>query len=281
MLIFCQENLRQLLAQWASSHKPNKGQKPSQNPNTCILVAHDYKNWSVNGQTQCTQDSTGKFVYLIGGCGFEKPECGGKGASPPATLAEFTLDGVGGLDFFNVSLVDGYNVPTMVVPQGGSAQKQHALGLSFSFLLPFLHSSFHFHKQHQVLEEKLIGEDNNGSHGVPMTMTEREGKSEVTPMINHHRTSSSSSILTTIKTHHHSSTSSIGERMVTKALTITIDHLDFHSPFICLHHSKIVALTASEAHLHRHYQSMVSFFLLFIPVALVYRNPIKMNEEYE
>jgi hypothetical protein len=32
--------------------------------------------------------------------------CGGA-----ATLAEFTLDGSGGLDFFDVSLVDGYNLP--------------------------------------------------------------------------------------------------------------------------------------------------------------------------
>ncbi|XP_039851292.1 pathogenesis-related protein 5-like [Panicum virgatum] len=32
-------------------------------------------------------------------------------AAMPATLAKFTLDGSGGLDFFDVSLVDGYNLP--------------------------------------------------------------------------------------------------------------------------------------------------------------------------
>ncbi|XP_028784635.1 thaumatin-like protein 1 [Neltuma alba] len=72
------------------------------------------------GRTQCSQDSTGKFSCVTGDCGSGRLECGGKGASPPATLAEFTLDGAGGLDFFDVSLVDGYNVPMMVVPQGGS-----------------------------------------------------------------------------------------------------------------------------------------------------------------
>ena len=39
---------------------------------------------------------------------------------PPATLAEFTLDGGGGLDFYDVSLVYGYNLPMLVVPKGGT-----------------------------------------------------------------------------------------------------------------------------------------------------------------
>lgn len=72
------------------------------------------------GRTLCSQDSTGKFSCLTGDCNSGKVECSGNGATPPATLAEFTLDGSGGLDFFDVSLVDGYNVPMLVVPQGGS-----------------------------------------------------------------------------------------------------------------------------------------------------------------
>lgn len=72
------------------------------------------------GRTLCSQDSAGKFSCVTGDCGSGKLECSGNGAAPPATLAEFTLDGAGGLDFFDVSLVDGYNVPMLVVPQGGS-----------------------------------------------------------------------------------------------------------------------------------------------------------------
>ncbi|KAK8980429.1 hypothetical protein V6N11_028990 [Hibiscus sabdariffa] len=45
--------------------------------------------------------------------------CNGKGASPPVTLAEFTI-GSGTQDFYDVSLVDGYNLPMMVEPSGGS-----------------------------------------------------------------------------------------------------------------------------------------------------------------
>lgn len=45
------------------------------------------------------------------------------GAIPPVTLAEFTLaavSGGAGLDFYDVSLVDGYNVPMIIEVTGGS-----------------------------------------------------------------------------------------------------------------------------------------------------------------
>lgn len=80
------------------------------------------------GRTLCTQDSAGKFSCLSGDCGSGKLECAGNAATPPATLAEFTLDGAGGLDFFDVSLVDGYNVPMLVAPQGGSGDNCTSTG---------------------------------------------------------------------------------------------------------------------------------------------------------
>ncbi|KAL3514779.1 hypothetical protein ACH5RR_027496 [Cinchona calisaya] len=72
------------------------------------------------GRTNCTQDSTGVFSCVTGDCGSGKLECAGGNGAPPATLAEFKLDGDGGKDFYDVSLVDGYNLPMLVVPQGGS-----------------------------------------------------------------------------------------------------------------------------------------------------------------
>ncbi|EYU21101.1 hypothetical protein MIMGU_mgv1a024852mg [Erythranthe guttata] len=69
------------------------------------------------GRTLCSQDpTTGKFACATGDCGSGAVECSGGGAVPPATLAEFTLNGAGGLDFYDVSLVDGYNLPLLVVP---------------------------------------------------------------------------------------------------------------------------------------------------------------------
>ncbi|PQQ10729.1 Glucan endo-1 3-beta-glucosidase [Prunus yedoensis var. nudiflora] len=46
--------------------------------------------------------------------------CNGSGAIPPATLAEFNIPAGGGQDFYDVSLVDGFNLPMSVTPQGGT-----------------------------------------------------------------------------------------------------------------------------------------------------------------
>ncbi|KAI3428937.1 uncharacterized protein J3R85_008961, partial [Psidium guajava] len=72
------------------------------------------------GRTLCSQNATaGRFTCATGDCGSPTVECSGSGAVPPATLAEFTLNGAGGLDFYDVSLVDGYNLPMAVAPRGG------------------------------------------------------------------------------------------------------------------------------------------------------------------
>lgn len=74
------------------------------------------------GRTLCSTDpATGKFACATGDCGSGTLECSGAGAIPPASLAEFTLNGADGLDFYDVSLVDGYNLPMLVSPQGGTA----------------------------------------------------------------------------------------------------------------------------------------------------------------
>ncbi|XP_040383663.1 thaumatin-like protein 1b [Oryza brachyantha] len=78
--------------------------------------------WSgrVWGRTLCGADqASGRFACATGDCGSGAVECGGGGAAPPTTLAEFTLNGGGGNDFYDVSLVDGSNLPMVVVPQGG------------------------------------------------------------------------------------------------------------------------------------------------------------------
>ncbi|KAI4389979.1 hypothetical protein MLD38_002138 [Melastoma candidum] len=74
------------------------------------------------GRTGCTFDpSTNQGACSTGDCGSGQLECGGSGATPPATLAEFTF-GVASSDskdFYDVSLVDGYNLPMVVQPSGG------------------------------------------------------------------------------------------------------------------------------------------------------------------
>ncbi|CAK9179124.1 unnamed protein product [Ilex paraguariensis] len=67
----------------------------------------------------CSTDS-GRVTCLSGDCGSGQVACNGAGGKPPATLVEFTLAGSGGQDFYDVSLVDGFNLPVSVIPQGGS-----------------------------------------------------------------------------------------------------------------------------------------------------------------
>ncbi|PSS29937.1 Thaumatin-like protein [Actinidia chinensis var. chinensis] len=89
------------------------------------------ESWSGRlwGRTLCAENSaTGKFTCVTGDCGSGTVDCGGAGAVPPATLAEFTLNGAGGLDFYDVSLVDGYNLPMLVVPRGGAGGNCTATG---------------------------------------------------------------------------------------------------------------------------------------------------------
>jgi hypothetical protein len=69
------------------------------------------------GRTGCRFDANGIGACDTGGCG-AKLACAGATGAPPATLVELTL-GAGGVDFYDVSLVDGYNLPMAVAPMPG------------------------------------------------------------------------------------------------------------------------------------------------------------------
>jgi hypothetical protein len=71
------------------------------------------------GRTGCNFDAHGRGSCETGDCGgFLK--CAGAGGEPPASLAEFTLNGANGDDFYDVSLVDGYNLEIRITPTGGN-----------------------------------------------------------------------------------------------------------------------------------------------------------------
>ncbi|KAL3844992.1 hypothetical protein ACJIZ3_002395 [Penstemon smallii] len=72
------------------------------------------------GRTGCNFDDSGHGSCSTGDCGSGQLGCNGAGATA-ATLVEFTL-GSGSMDFYDVSLVDGYNLQIMVDASGGSGQ---------------------------------------------------------------------------------------------------------------------------------------------------------------
>ncbi|KAL5546049.1 hypothetical protein UlMin_005736 [Ulmus minor] len=72
--------------------------------------------WARSG---CSIDATGKFSCSTADCASGSISCNGAGAIPPATLVEITLNGNGNQDYYDVSLVDGFNLPVMLAPEGG------------------------------------------------------------------------------------------------------------------------------------------------------------------
>ncbi|KAL6603205.1 hypothetical protein ACP70R_043566 [Stipagrostis hirtigluma subsp. patula] len=78
--------------------------------------------WSgrVWGRQGCTFDAAGRGRCATGDCGGAL-YCNGAGGAPPATLAEITLASTpAAQDFYDVSLVDGYNIPMAMTPVHGS-----------------------------------------------------------------------------------------------------------------------------------------------------------------
>ncbi|KAK8935098.1 Thaumatin-like protein 1 [Platanthera zijinensis] len=84
--------------------------------------------WSgrIWGRSFCSTDASGRFSCLTGDCGTGRVSCDGAGGAPPATLFEITLGSGGGKDFYDVSLVDGYNLPIGVAPVGGTGDCRKA-----------------------------------------------------------------------------------------------------------------------------------------------------------
>ncbi|KAJ0034612.1 hypothetical protein Pint_26431 [Pistacia integerrima] len=50
-------------------------------------------------------------------------QCNGKSGATPASLVEITFQADDGQDYYNLSLVDGFNLPVSVAPQGGSGTR--------------------------------------------------------------------------------------------------------------------------------------------------------------
>jgi hypothetical protein len=76
------------------------------------------------GRTGCSFDQNGQGQCQTGDCG-NRLQCGGAGGQPPASLAELQLGGFGDQDFYDVSLVDGYNLPISIAPQAGTFIRQN------------------------------------------------------------------------------------------------------------------------------------------------------------
>lgn len=98
-------------------------------PGASVSLSGVGATWSgrVWGRYRCTtatSPGSARFSCESGDCGTGQVSCNGAGGAPPATLAEFTLGGGGGgnEDFYDVSNVDGFNLPVEIEPAAGGGQ---------------------------------------------------------------------------------------------------------------------------------------------------------------
>lgn len=63
-----------------------------------------------------------------GSSGKDATQCGIAGAASPATLAEFLFKGSNGQDYYDISLVDGFNLQMSISPSGGGASSGYSCG---------------------------------------------------------------------------------------------------------------------------------------------------------
>ncbi|KAK7037418.1 hypothetical protein VNI00_011168 [Paramarasmius palmivorus] len=80
-------------------------------------VPNDWTSGRIWGRTNCDFSRPGADSCETGGCegGLECTATG----RPPASLAEWTLQGDGNQDFYDVSLVDGFNLPMAITNNVG------------------------------------------------------------------------------------------------------------------------------------------------------------------
>ncbi|KAL6123577.1 hypothetical protein ACLB2K_076098 [Fragaria x ananassa] len=81
-------------------------------------------------RTLCNEYSSGNFSCFTADCGTGKIECDGNFGSLPATAAEFGLNRTGGVDYYDGSLITGFNLPIVVDPRGAGSNNCSSSGCS-------------------------------------------------------------------------------------------------------------------------------------------------------
>lgn len=91
--------------------------KPGASLSFAVPDHWDVRVWA---RTGCSFDSAGNGHCVTGDCG--RFQCGSTWGEFPSTLAEFNLNAWNGMDFYDVSLVEGNNLPMWINSYGGSSR---------------------------------------------------------------------------------------------------------------------------------------------------------------
>ncbi|KAI5383791.1 hypothetical protein KIW84_070952 [Lathyrus oleraceus] len=87
----------------------------------CKSIPAGTSSGRIWGRTGCNFDGSGRGSCQTGDCGGAL-SCSLSG-QPPLTLAEFTLNGGNNQDYFDLSVIDGFNIPMQFAPTSNGCNK--------------------------------------------------------------------------------------------------------------------------------------------------------------
>ncbi|KAK4260555.1 hypothetical protein QN277_003653 [Acacia crassicarpa] len=105
---------------WAAA-SPGGGRRLNRGQTWNLQVKPGTAMARIWGRTGCNFDASGRGRCQTGDC-TGGLQCTGWGV-PPNTLAEFALNQFGNQDFYDISLVDGFNIPMDFYPLNGRCHK--------------------------------------------------------------------------------------------------------------------------------------------------------------
>ncbi|XP_010540702.2 PREDICTED: osmotin-like protein OSM34 [Tarenaya hassleriana] len=105
---------------WAAA-SPGGGRRLDPGQSWTLNVDIKTSSNRIWGRTGCNFDSSGRGRCQTGDCGGVL-QCTGWG-QPPNTLAEYALNQFNNLDFYDMSLVDGFNIPMDFSPTNGNCHR--------------------------------------------------------------------------------------------------------------------------------------------------------------
>nr|ABR17922.1 unknown [Picea sitchensis] len=106
---------------WAAGTPRGGGQKLERGQSWTVEVPAGTTLGRFWGRTGCSFDGSGRGSCKTGDCGGVL-NCQGWG-NVPATLAEYALNQYQNLDFYDISLVDGFNLPMIMIPSASQCTK--------------------------------------------------------------------------------------------------------------------------------------------------------------
>ncbi|KAL3354070.1 hypothetical protein AABB24_018629 [Solanum stoloniferum] len=110
---------------WAASTPIGGGRRLDSGQTWVIDAPRGTKMARIWGRTNCNFDGAGRGSCQTGDCGGVL-QCTGWGKSPN-TLAEYALNQFSNLDFWDISLIEGFNIPMTFAPTNPSGGKCHAV----------------------------------------------------------------------------------------------------------------------------------------------------------